>query len=88
MSASICRSTPPHHCHRRLSAAAGAHLPPIVPGAQEQLGPELTEVVEQTGSPSMSARRRRQTVFSSDSSSSSPQLSPTKRRSSRFVGGL
>lgn len=46
-----------------LGAGAQAHVS-IVPGVKERF--DLTEVVEQTGSP-YSARRRNRTVFQSDS---------------------
>lgn len=61
---------------------AGSHrLASLVPGVKERFAPELTEVVEQTGSP-YSARRRVRTAFNAsgpDSRSSSPQRSPKKR---------
>ena len=71
------------------AAEPAARLPSIVPGVQHRFdASELTEVVEQTGSPSLSARRRRSTAFNGDSPADSPQLSPTKRRATRSSRAL
>lgn len=68
------------------AAPAQQRLPSIIPGVHQRFDAgDLTEVVEQTGSPSLSPRRRRAASFNGDSPADSPQLSPTKRvtRSSR-----
>ena len=59
-----CRYPPP----RTPAAGANARLS-IIPGVKERF--ELTEVVEQTGSP-YSARRRNKTAFSRESPRKTP----------------